>query len=119
MTPIFPSRRPPVRHRLEEGEPSAELRALFELSPAGLALCDVNGHILKANPRWQALCPAGVEHLGVAGLPEEWQRMLELRKTHSMVQVSELMGVPRSTLRHWMSQIAEQFEAEGLREYIA
>jgi hypothetical protein len=35
------------------------------------------------------------------------------------VQVSELMEVPRSTLRHWMSQIAEQFEAEGLREYIA
>jgi hypothetical protein len=36
-----------------------------------------------------------------------------------MVQVSELMEVPRSTLRHWMSQIAEQFEVEGLREYIA
>ena len=41
--------------------------------------------------------------------------MLELRKTHSMVQVSELMGVPRSTLRHWMSQIAERFEACGRR----
>ena len=57
--------------------------------------------------------------IAISRLPEEWQRMLELRKTHSMVQVSELMGVPRSTLRHWMSQIAEQFEAEGLREYIA
>lgn len=57
--------------------------------------------------------------IAISRLPEPWQRMLELRKTHSMVQVSELMGVPRSTLRHWMSQIAEQFEAEGLREYIA
>lgn len=57
--------------------------------------------------------------IAISRLPEEWQRMLELRKTHSMVQVSELMGVSRSTLRHWMSQIAERFEAEGLREYIA
>lgn len=57
--------------------------------------------------------------IAISRLPEPWQRMLELRKTHSMVQVSELMGVPRSTLRHWMGQIAEQFEAEGLREYIA
>lgn len=57
--------------------------------------------------------------IAISRLPEPWQRMLELRKTHSMVQVSELMGVPRSTLRHWITQIAEQFEAEGLREYIA
>lgn len=57
--------------------------------------------------------------IAISRLPEPWQRMLELRKTHSMVQVSELMGVPRSTLRHWMSQIAERFEEEGLREYIA
>lgn len=57
--------------------------------------------------------------VAISRLPEPWQRMLELRKTHSLVQVSELMGVPRSTLRHWMSQIAERFEAEGLREYIA
>lgn len=57
--------------------------------------------------------------IAISRLPEPWQRMLELRKTHSMVQVSELMGVPRSTLRHWITQIAEQFETEGLREYIA
>jgi DNA-directed RNA polymerase specialized sigma24 family protein len=57
--------------------------------------------------------------IAISRLPEPWQRMLELRKTHSMVQVSELMGMPRSTLRHWMGQIADQFEAEGLREYIA
>lgn len=57
--------------------------------------------------------------IAIARLPEQWQRMLELRKTHSLPQVAELMGVPRSTLRFWISQIAEQFEAEGLREYIA
>jgi DNA-directed RNA polymerase specialized sigma24 family protein len=57
--------------------------------------------------------------IAISRLPEKWQRMLELRKTHSLPQVAELMGVPRSTLRFWISQIAEQFEAEGLREYIA
>ncbi len=57
--------------------------------------------------------------IAIARLPEPWQRMLELRKTHSMSQVAEQMGVPRSTLREWMKQIAEKFEAEGLREYIA
>ncbi len=57
--------------------------------------------------------------IAIANLPEHWQRMLELRKTHSMSQIAELMGIPRSTLRKWMSQIAEKFEAEGLREYIA
>jgi len=36
-----------------------------------------------------------------------------------MTQISELMGVPRSTLRYWVLQVAEKFEAEGLREYIA
>jgi DNA-directed RNA polymerase specialized sigma24 family protein len=57
--------------------------------------------------------------IAISRLPEQWQRMLELRKTHSLPQVAEIMGVPRSTLRFWISQIAEQFEAEGLREYIA
>lgn len=57
--------------------------------------------------------------IAISRLPEQWQRMLELRKTHSLPQVAEIMGVPRSTLRVWISQIAEQFEAEGLREYIA
>lgn len=57
--------------------------------------------------------------IAISNLPEPWQRMLELRKSHSMVQVSELMGVPRSTLRNWMEQVAEKFEAEGLREYLA
>jgi RNA polymerase sigma-70 factor (ECF subfamily) len=57
--------------------------------------------------------------IAISKLPEPWQRMLELRKTHSMAQISEQMGVPRSTLRYWMEQIADRFEAEGLREYIA
>lgn len=57
--------------------------------------------------------------IAISRLPEPWQQMLELRKTHSLPRVAELMGVPRSTLRCWIRQIADQFEAEGLREYIA
>lgn len=55
----------------------------------------------------------------IATLPEPWQRMLELRKSHSLIQVSELMGVPRRTLRDWMTQVAVKFEEAGLRDYMA
>ncbi|TWU39358.1 hypothetical protein [Novipirellula artificiosorum] len=55
----------------------------------------------------------------IATLPEPWQRMLELRKSHSMVRVSELMGVPRSTLNGWLRAVAEKFEQAGLRDYLA
>lgn len=55
----------------------------------------------------------------IATLPEPWQRMLELRKSHSMCQVAELMSVPRSTLNGWMRRVADKFEESGLREYMA
>ncbi|TWU38661.1 hypothetical protein Q31b_37390 [Novipirellula aureliae] len=55
----------------------------------------------------------------IATLPEPWQRMLELRKSNPMVRVSELMGVPRSTLNGWLRQVAEKFEEAGLRDYLA
>ncbi|GAA4443334.1 hypothetical protein GCM10023156_00340 [Novipirellula rosea] len=54
----------------------------------------------------------------IATLPEDWQRMLELRKEHSLVRVSELMGIPRRTIRDWMKQVAERFEEAGLRDYL-
>lgn len=57
--------------------------------------------------------------LMIATLPEPWQRMLELRKSHSLTQVSELIGVPRRTLRDWMTQVAVKFEEAGLRDYLA
>ena len=54
MPPIFSSRRPLARHTLDDttealaGHP-AELRALFEMSPAGLALADNAGRLLRTN----------------------------------------------------------------------
>ena len=54
----------------------------------------------------------------IATLPDDWQRMLQLRKEHSLVRVSELMGVPRRTIRDWMTQVAERFEEAGLRDYL-
>jgi RNA polymerase sigma-70 factor, ECF subfamily len=55
----------------------------------------------------------------ISTFPEPWQRMLELGKSLSIVQISERMNVPRSTLRHWMKRVKAKFEAEGLREYLA
>jgi RNA polymerase sigma-70 factor, ECF subfamily len=55
----------------------------------------------------------------ISSLPEPWRQMLELSKSHSIVQISEQMKVPRSTLRHWMKRVNAKFEAEGLREYLA
>ncbi len=55
----------------------------------------------------------------ISTLPEPMQRMLELRKSHSMCQIEQLMAVPRTTLRKWMEQVAEKFEKAGLREYLA
>lgn len=55
----------------------------------------------------------------ISTLPEPLQRMLELRKSHSMCQTAALMDVPRTTLRKWMEQVAETFEEAGMREYLA
>ena len=53
----------------------------------------------------------------IAELPEQWQAMLELRKTHTQTQVCTQLGVSRSTLRNWMQQIRERFEDAGIRDY--
>ncbi|QDV85502.1 sigma-70 family RNA polymerase sigma factor [Planctomycetes bacterium TBK1r] len=55
----------------------------------------------------------------IASLPKDWQRMLELRKDHSMTKVAALMGFPRTTLNGWMTQIAQRFAEAGLRDYLA
>jgi len=57
-------------------------------------------------------------HFFVGPLPDDWQRMLQLRKEHSLVRVSELMGIPRRTIRDWLKQVAERFEEAGLRDYL-
>ena len=51
-------------------------------------------------------------------LPEAWQTLLELRKTRTMQQVADEMGVPRTTLNHWMGHIRQRFEDAGLRDYL-
>jgi len=54
----------------------------------------------------------------IADLPDEWQTLLDLRKTHSMTEISVLMGRPRTTLCGWMHRIADRFEQAGLHEYL-
>jgi len=77
MPPIFSSRRPSTRPALEDSaEVSAELKALFEMSPASLALADASGRLLRSNAAWQALSPAGGDARGLPALPENWQQLL-------------------------------------------
>ena len=54
----------------------------------------------------------------IAGLPEDWQTLLELRKSRTMQQVADEMGVPRTTLNDWMRRIRQRCEDTGLRDYL-
>ena len=54
----------------------------------------------------------------IGTLPESWQNLLELRKTRTMQEVADEMGVPRTTLNHWMRRIRQRFEDAGLRDYL-
>ncbi|HEX5685349.1 MAG TPA: PAS domain-containing protein [Ideonella sp.] len=77
MPPIFSSRRPPIRPALDDSaEVSAELTALFEMSPTALALADASGRLLRSNAAWQALSPAGGDARGLPALPDSWQQLL-------------------------------------------
>ncbi|WP_374562185.1 PAS domain-containing protein [Ideonella sp.] len=77
MPPIFSSRRSPLRPALDDSaDVSAELKALFEMSPAALALADASGRLLRSNAAWQALSPAGADARGLPALPENWQQLL-------------------------------------------
>ena len=53
----------------------------------------------------------------MATLPEPWQRLLELSKTHRLEEISREMGVPRSTLRTWLEKIRIRFVEKGLDGY--
>lgn len=54
----------------------------------------------------------------IATLPESWRTLLELRKTRTMQQVADEMGVPRTTLNDWMRRIRQRFENSGLQDYL-
>jgi RNA polymerase sigma factor (sigma-70 family) len=54
----------------------------------------------------------------IATLPEPCRQIVELCKSHSMVQVAAQLGVSRATVRGWMQVAAARFEEAGLREYL-
>jgi len=54
----------------------------------------------------------------IATLPEYWQTLLELRKTRTMRQVADKLGVPRTTLNDWMRRIRQRFEKAGMKDYL-
>ena len=54
----------------------------------------------------------------IAKLPEHWQQLLRLRKDHSLRECSQIMDVPLSTLKYWMTKIATVFREESLHEYL-
>ncbi|MFM7165228.1 MAG: RNA polymerase sigma factor [Planctomycetaceae bacterium] len=53
----------------------------------------------------------------IVSLPDVWRTMLELRKSRTMVEISEVMGIPRTTLNAWMLRIRQRFEKEGMQDY--
>ena len=54
----------------------------------------------------------------IATLPDSWCTLLELRKTRTVQQVADEMGVPRTTLNDWMRRIRQRFENSGLQDYL-
>lgn len=54
----------------------------------------------------------------IVTLPESDQTLLELRKTRTMQEVAEEMGVPRTTLNDRMRHIRRRFENAGMRVYL-
>lgn len=54
----------------------------------------------------------------IATLPETWQILLELRKTQTMTEIADEMGVPRTTLNDWMRRIRKRFEKAGMQDYL-
>jgi RNA polymerase sigma factor (sigma-70 family) len=56
--------------------------------------------------------------VAILKLPENWQRLLRLRKDHSLRECSQIMDVPLSTLKYWLTKIAAVFREESLHEYL-
>lgn len=51
-------------------------------------------------------------------LPPLWQKLLELRMSMTIVEISKELGIPRTTLNEWMKRIRVRFEEAGLRDYL-
>ena len=54
----------------------------------------------------------------MATLPDAWWTLLELRKSRTMPEIAEEMGVPRTTLNDWMRRIRQRFEKSGMQDYL-
>lgn len=54
----------------------------------------------------------------MATLPEAWRTLLELRKSRTMPEIAEEMGVPRTTLNDWMRRIRQRFEKSDMQDYL-
>lgn len=54
----------------------------------------------------------------IAKLPEHWRTLLELRKSQTMQEIAQEMGIPRTTLNEWLRRIRQRFERAGLRDYL-
>lgn len=52
------------------------------------------------------------------GLPEDLRELAERRKTQTMHEIAEAMGVPRTTLNYWVRLIRRRFEKAGLKDYL-
>ena len=55
----------------------------------------------------------------IARLPKRLQDFLELKKTLSLNEIVNELGVPRSTLGDWMEEIRAHFEEAGLEKYFS
>lgn len=51
-------------------------------------------------------------------LPESWRTLLELRKSRTMQEAADEMGVPRTTLNDWVRRIRRRFENAGMQDYL-
>ena len=54
----------------------------------------------------------------IATLPDAWRSLLELRRSKTMPEIAEELGVPRTTLHGWLRRIRQRFEQIGLHEYL-
>lgn len=54
----------------------------------------------------------------MATLPEAWRTLLELRKSRTMPEIAEEMGVPRTTLNDWVRRIRQLFEKSHMQDYL-
>ena len=54
----------------------------------------------------------------IAAMPKEWQELAERRKTQSMQEISDALGIPRTMLNETMQLITARFKRAGLREYL-